>query len=84
MNWQILIADAPQKQLKRIYWQDSERIAVVIGRMKDDPFVGDVQKMAGKAAWRRRVGSYRIFYKLFPESRSIYIYEITRRTSKTY
>jgi len=52
--------------------------------MVEDPFMGDILKMAGKDSWRRRVGSYRIFYNIHRDLKLIYIFEITRRTSKTY
>ena len=84
MNWRISVTSPAEKQLSKIHWQDAQKIRSAIDRMADNPFVGDIQKMTGNAAWRRRVGSYRIFYIVNPVSRSIYIYEITRRTSKTY
>ena len=85
MNWQISIASAAQKQLKKINWQDAQKIEKVIDGMVGNPFVGDIQKMVGKEdVWRRRVGSYRIFYKVNNDLLIIYILEIKRRTSNTY
>ena len=85
MNWQISIASAAQKQLKKINWQDAQKIEKVIDGMVCNPFVGDIQKMVGKEdVWRRRVGSYRIFYKVNNDLLIIYILEIKRRTSNTY
>ncbi len=84
MNWNVTIAKAAQKELKRIQQQDAKRLAEAISFMSVDPFLGDIQKMPEKGIWRRRVGSSRIFYKLFSDSHLIYIFEITRRTSKTY
>jgi len=34
--------------------------------------------------WRRRTGSYRIFYKIKNEDEIILVFHIERRTSKTY
>ena len=50
------------------------------------PFIrGDIQKMRGKDnVWRRRVGSYRIFYKIETSEKTILVFYLERRTSKTY
>jgi len=34
--------------------------------------------------WRRRTGSYRIFYEVDTVRKIIYVFDIKRRTSKTY
>jgi mRNA-degrading endonuclease RelE of RelBE toxin-antitoxin system len=53
--------------------------------MTADPFAGDVVKLEGESnRWRRRVGSYRIFFKVdFTEKRAD-VSAVVRRTSKTY
>jgi mRNA-degrading endonuclease RelE of RelBE toxin-antitoxin system len=53
--------------------------------MRQDPFSGDIARIHGQpATWRRRVGSYRIFYDLMPERLTIVVLAIERRTSTTY
>jgi len=53
--------------------------------MADDPFAGDVLKLEGEGnLWRRRVGSYRIFFVVDAATRTVAISAISRRTSKTY
>lgn len=54
--------------------------------MRTDPFSGDIVRLhAGeRAAWRRRVGSYRIFFDVYPDQLLVDVVEIHRRTSKTY
>ena len=54
--------------------------------MREDPYASDVTRLRGiePAAWRRRVGSYRILYDLYPDRLLLIIYDILRRTSKTY
>jgi mRNA-degrading endonuclease RelE of RelBE toxin-antitoxin system len=53
--------------------------------MADDPFAGDVLKLEGEGkGWRRRVGSYRIFFSVDASIRTVFITAIVRRTSKTY
>jgi len=49
------------------------------------PYAGDIEKMEGEAyAWRRRIGSYRLFYEVHQGDRNVYVFRIERRTSKTY
>jgi hypothetical protein len=51
--------------------------------MADDPFAGDVLKLeAEDNLWRRRVGSYRIFFAVDNASKTVAITAILRRTSK--
>lgn len=50
-----------------------------------DPFGGDVVKLGGEdSVWRRRIGNYRIKYRLFSDEKIIDVYDIERRTSGTY
>jgi mRNA-degrading endonuclease RelE of RelBE toxin-antitoxin system len=53
--------------------------------MANDPFAGDVLKLEGEGnRWRRRVGSYRIFFIVHIETRIVAVSAIVRRTSTTY
>jgi len=53
--------------------------------MADDPFAGDVLKLEGaKDRWRRRVGSYRIFFTVDKSALTVAVSAIVRRTSTTY
>ncbi len=50
-----------------------------------DPYAGDIQKIKGeKDVWRRRVGNYRIFYEIDQNAKTIHIFRVERRGSKTY
>lgn len=53
--------------------------------MKTDPFLGEIAKLEGERdRWRRRVGSYRIFFAADKATRTVSITAIMRRTSSTY
>jgi mRNA-degrading endonuclease RelE of RelBE toxin-antitoxin system len=53
--------------------------------MEEDPFTGDIARLHGQpTTWRRRVGSYRIFFDVNREMRLTDILAIVRRTSVTY
>ena len=53
--------------------------------MGADPFGGDIVKLGGgEDTWRRRVGSYRVLFKVLSGEKIIFIREVKRRTSSTY
>jgi len=52
--------------------------------MRTDPLLGDVVKLAGQHAFRRRVGSYRIIFQIDFQARAVGILDIARRTTTTY
>jgi mRNA-degrading endonuclease RelE of RelBE toxin-antitoxin system len=85
MRWTVLVAKPAQKQHARFPAKDQTRIADAIAQMADDPFAGDVLKLEGGGErWRRRVGSYRIFFSVDASARKVSVSAIVRRTSKTY
>jgi mRNA-degrading endonuclease RelE of RelBE toxin-antitoxin system len=51
--------------------------------LERDPFSGDIKRLQ-PPGWRRRAGSYRVFYDLSVEERLIVVTAIKRRTSTTY
>lgn len=73
------------KNLKKMPRKDVERFLFIIQNLPLNPFIGDIQKMKGeKNVWRRRIGSYRIFYEILPDLNIIHVFQAERRTSKTY
>ena len=84
-RWQIAVDRNVQKTLLRIPPKDSERIVAAIAEFESNPYAGDITKMKGeKDAWRPRIGSYRLFYEVVQESRTVHVYSLERRTSTTY
>jgi mRNA-degrading endonuclease RelE of RelBE toxin-antitoxin system len=85
MDWNILVAKAAQKQVARLPAKDQEKIATALVAMARDPFFGDILKPEGEEGrWRRRVGSYRIFFKVDAGRKTVSVSAIVRRTSTTY
>lgn len=85
MNWRIHIDGPSQRIIKRLRGKDSTIVNKVIDSMALDPFSGDIEKLGGQDnIWRRRAGSYRIFYRIYTNSKLIYVLDVERRTSKTY
>ena len=62
MNWTVALSDRAQKSLKSLPKADRARIIGALEAMEDDPLSGDVVKLKGTEAFRRRVGSYRIIF----------------------
>ena len=83
--WVLQIEPEVLKAMERLTKRDATRLAAAIKLLPQNPYFGDIQKMKGEeGVWRRRVGSYRFFYKLFPDTRIILVFHLERRTSTTY
>lgn len=85
MNWRLQIADRARKALAKFPASDQRRIMAALDAMESDPLGGDISRLrAERSAWRRRVGPYRIFFDVYPQSLIVDIVDIARRTSTTY
>lgn len=85
VNWVLQVDNIVYKFLNKIPRKDAERILIVVNNLSNDPFYGDIKKMKGEEnSWRRRTGAYRIFYEIIPQEKTVYVFKIERRTSKTY
>ncbi len=84
-NWNLRIDPSVFETLKKMPRRDVEVILKVIHLLPINPYFGDIQKMKGEDnTWRRRAGSYRIFYKIKTSEKVILVFHLERRTSKTY
>ena len=84
-NWDLRIDPSVFKFLKRIPSHDAEAIIQIIKALPTNPYFGDIQKMKDEEnVWRRRIGSYRFFYKIKNTENVILVFHLERRTSKTY
>lgn len=84
-NWDSQIDQDVYKTLKRMPQCDAEAVLDVIRMLPINPYFGDIQKMKGEDnAWRRRAGSYRLFYRIKTKEKVIFVFHLERRTSKTY
>jgi mRNA-degrading endonuclease RelE of RelBE toxin-antitoxin system len=53
--------------------------------MAENPFLGDIKRLRNeRAAFRRRVGSWRIFFDVHNDRQVVSVIAIVRRTSTTY
>lgn len=84
-NWDLQIDPNVFKALRKIPRHDVEALLAVIRLLPADPYFGDIQKMKGEdGTWRRRIGAYRIFYRIKVAEKVLLVFRIERRTSKIY
>jgi mRNA interferase RelE/StbE len=85
MAWNLQITGPAQKEFRKLPARDQARVKDALLAMQQDPFSGDIKRLKGQAAaWRRRVGNYRIVYDLHVDEQQIVVAGILRRTSTTY
>ena len=54
-------------------------------KMGSDPFTGDIERLKDeRAAFRRRIGDWRMFFDVDPERRAVDVSSVERRTTTTY
>lgn len=83
MAWKVVLARQAAKKLARVPERDRVRIVAALQEMGDTPWTGDIAKLHDeRAGYRRRVGSYRIFFDV--DDLEIQVVAIERRTSTTY
>jgi mRNA-degrading endonuclease RelE of RelBE toxin-antitoxin system len=83
--WEIVLTGPARRSLDRVPAADLERVEATLKDMAVNPFQGDLKLLKGKdKTFRRRVGSWRIFFFRIPDERRIVISAIERRTSTTY
>lgn len=82
MNWDYRLADKAVKNLKRFPKSDQRRIFEALEEMKFTPFSGDNKPIQGEEnLYRRRVGSYRIYFQPRFQQKLLDIPEIVRKQS---
>lgn len=85
MTWRVEIRGKVRKALGKIPAQNAVAIIAIIHELQTNPFFGDIEKLKGESnAWRRRIGPYRIFYEVYQQTRSVFVYRVERRGSNTY
>lgn len=84
-SWDLQIDPSVFKVLKKMPRRDAGVLLEAINLLPVNPYFGDIRKMKGvEDAWRRRIGSYRIYYKIKTIEAVILVFHLERRTSKTY
>jgi len=82
--WRVVVDASVRKTLNKIPLNDAEAITAVLVGLAENPYAGDIQKLKGEEAWRRRVRSYRVEFRIYQSIRTVLVYKLKRRTSTTY
>lgn len=80
--WRLVVPRSVLRALDKLPAHDRSRILEVINEIGTDPYGGDIKKIEGR--YRRRSGSYRVFYEVAQNERIVEIHDVVRRTSTTY
>lgn len=84
MKWGLVVASRAKRQFRRLPADDRDAIDAAFSEMCVDPFSGDVKRLRGSDGWRRRVGDWRILYKLDEHNKVIVVTAVKRRSSNIY
>ncbi len=85
MNWVCRISKEASRQIQRFPKDHQKRIFKAIAEMETDG--GDVRALKGgqyQGLYRKRVGNYRIIFKLEKGQRVVVIVTAVRRSDTTY
>ena len=85
MHWIVRASHGAQKALARADGKDRKLLKAALKQFESDPLVGDLKRLKNeRATFRRRLGDWRIFFDLVPESFTVLIVSIERRSTTTY
>ena len=79
LRHELLIERRAQKQLARITQPDRDRIVAAVWELAEEPRPVGVRKLAGREAWRIRVGDYRIIYEINDQALMVLVIAIGHR-----
>ena len=85
MNWGLVLSNSAERVLRRAEQDAQRRLLFALDEIAADPYAGDVHLLKGlSGAFRKRVGNWRILFKLDHEQHLIVVTEIVRRGSHSY
>jgi mRNA interferase RelE/StbE len=79
MIFQVILAEAVQKELNRVSHEIANRILTRLAGLETNPRPPDVKKLKGREAWRIRVGDYRVIYEIHDRILQIIVIKIGHR-----
>jgi mRNA interferase RelE/StbE len=80
LSYNLLIERRAQKQLAGISQPHRDRIIKAVLQLGEEPGPAGSCKLAGRDAWRVRVGAYRIIYEIHDKALVIVVIAIGHRT----
>lgn len=84
MNYQLVITRPAEKSFHKLPKSARNKIRQVLVQMEDNPYDGDILRLKGSDNFRRRVGNYRILFKIDSGLLMIFVIDIRKRDEKTY
>jgi mRNA-degrading endonuclease RelE of RelBE toxin-antitoxin system len=83
--WNVSVRKAADKNVARAPEKERNQLRRALEEMQENPKSGDVVPLKNeRAAFRRRVGHWRLFFDLYPERELVDVVAIERRTTTTY
>jgi mRNA interferase RelE/StbE len=79
MKFQIILPKSVQKELDRLPDELVGRILARLAGLENNPRPADVKKLKGRAAWRIRVGDYRVIYEIHDRILQIIVITVGHR-----
>ena len=79
MKFQIILPKSVQKELDRLPDEIANRILARLAGLETNPRPADVKKLKGRAAWRIRVGDYRVIYEIHDHVLQIIVITVGHR-----
>ena len=84
MIYRIIVEKGVEKGIRRISYDDRQRIDRAILSLTSNPRPHCCKKLTEKEGYRIRVGDYRILYSIDDKNKIVIIYRIKIRSEKTY
>jgi len=78
-HWELVIERRAQKALARIEKRDRDRIAKAIRALAQEPRPSGAKKLAGRDAYRVRVGDYRVLYEIDGDRLVVLVVDVGHR-----
>ena len=76
------IAKSAKRNIDNLEFEFKEKVIKRFEHLQDNPFEGDIKKALGKKnIYRGRIGDYRYYFRIFPESKSIEIVVFDHRSN---
>jgi mRNA interferase RelE/StbE len=79
VTYAISILRGAQKTLNALIVPEQERIIAAIRKLASNPRPSGVKKLAGREAWRIRVGDYRVIYEINDNELTVLVIDVGHR-----
>jgi mRNA interferase RelE/StbE len=79
LRYFVEVVRGAQKQLERIPADVQERVLAALEGLAESPRPDGCSKLAGREAWRVRVGDYRIIYEVHDDKQVVIVVVIRHR-----